>query len=67
MNVHLSAQQYKILIGYANGQTYEEIGRSLGITKSGVNYHVRRIQRTLGARNMANAVLKACQIGLIKL
>jgi DNA-binding CsgD family transcriptional regulator len=62
----LSATQHKILVRCANGKTYQEIGRQIGMSKDGVDWHIRNILRLLRAKNTTNAVFKACKLGLIK-
>ncbi|MFF0009638.1 response regulator transcription factor [Streptomyces tibetensis] len=61
----LTARQLDILQRIAQGQSWQRIGRHLGLTESGVGSHNTQILRKLGAQTSAHAVFLACAAGIL--
>jgi DNA-binding NarL/FixJ family response regulator len=59
----LTGRQRQLLRAVANGNTNETIGRQYGIHRVTVDRHLQNIYRLLGARDRANAVAIAFQVG----
>ncbi|MEV4197056.1 helix-turn-helix domain-containing protein [Micromonospora globbae] len=55
----------EILAMVADGQTTRQIGRRLGRTTNGVQSHLSRLYRRMGARNAPHAVAIAINLGLL--
>ena len=52
----LSTRQREVLDNLAEGLTYEQIARGMGISIHTVRNHVRRIYQKLEVRNSAHAI-----------
>ncbi|WP_406145642.1 response regulator transcription factor [Streptomyces anulatus] len=63
--VSLSPRQSEVLHHAANGLTIPETAHTMHLAVSTVHYHQQVILTALRARNMANAVLLACQAGVL--
>lgn len=63
--VSLSARQLEVLHHAANGLTIPETAQAMHLAVSTVHYHQQVILTALKARNVANAVLLACQAGVL--
>lgn len=63
--VSLSPRQSEVLQHAANGLTIPETAHTMHLAVSTVHYHQQVILTALRARNMANAVLLACQAGVL--
>jgi DNA-binding CsgD family transcriptional regulator len=61
----LSHRELECLGWVANGKTDYEISVILGCSHAGVRYHLTRACAKLEANNRAQAVFRACQLGLI--
>ncbi len=61
----LTEMHGKILQYLAQGRRNKEIARSLGLTESGVRYHLKRIYRSLGTNNRIDAVRRARERGVV--
>ncbi|MCY4121389.1 MAG: LuxR C-terminal-related transcriptional regulator [Acidobacteria bacterium] len=60
----LSAREIEILEGLARGLRNKEIARALGLTDSGVRYHLKALYRTLGTSSRIDAVRRAGELGI---
>ena len=56
-----------ILVIGSNSQVSREIGEILSISEKTVEFHLSNTIRKLGVSNRITAVVKALQLGLIKL
>lgn len=63
--VSLSPRQLEVLRHAANGHTIPETAQAMHLAVSTIHYHQQVILHTLRARNLANAVLLACQAGVL--
>jgi PAS domain S-box-containing protein len=63
----LTEKQVSVLQGIVDGKTDEEIGEELGISTRTVRAHLLAAREKLGATNRSQAVLRAVELGLIKL
>lgn len=63
--IDLSAREFDVLVGYAEGLTDEEIGARLYIAANTVKLYARLGRAKLGARNRTHAVSIAYQRGLL--
>lgn len=61
----LTAIEADVLRGAADGETYAETAHRIFITEKSVSNVATRIMRKLGARSMPQAVLLACQAGIL--
>ncbi|WP_185832513.1 helix-turn-helix transcriptional regulator [Streptomyces sp. WAC 04229] len=61
----LTARQLDVLHRIAQGQSWQQIGRDLGLTVGGVGSHSKQILRKLGAQTSAHAVFLACASGIL--
>jgi DNA-binding CsgD family transcriptional regulator len=61
----LTARQFDVLHRIAQGQSWQQIGRDLGLTVGGVGSHSKQILRKLGAQTSAHAVFLACAAGTL--
>lgn len=61
----LSAREVEILDGLARGWTNAQIAEALFLSQDTVKHYTRAVYRKLKARNRANAVLRAQQLGLV--
>ncbi|MBP2581884.1 DNA-binding CsgD family transcriptional regulator [Streptomyces sp. PvR006] len=61
----LTDTEHAVLRGAARGDTYAVIAARLGLHDKSVNKIAFRLARKLGARNITNAVLLACQAGIL--
>ncbi|MDE0366696.1 MAG: LuxR C-terminal-related transcriptional regulator, partial [Gammaproteobacteria bacterium] len=59
-----SRRELEILEGLARGRRNKEIARALGLSESGVRYHLQRIYQTLGANGRIDAVRRASHLGV---
>ena len=64
---HLSPRELEILTWSAKGKTYWEIARILGIAYSSVHSHINTYRAKLNAVNIAHAVARGYELGLIEL
>ena len=62
--VDFTPKDIEILKCLALGQRNKEIARSLGLTDSGVRYHLKRIYRALGATGRIHAVQRTRELGV---
>ena len=60
----LSAREREVL-QRLEGQRDKEIAAALGLSTYGVRYHIRKLFAKLGARNRAEAVRRAREMGLV--
>ena len=60
----LSAREREVL-QRLEGQRDKEIAAALGLSAYGVRYHIRKLFAKLGARNRAEAVRRAREMGLV--
>ena len=65
MNSILTPRQTDVLQLAAQGQTYHQIGRALGITRNTVDVLMRQICKRLQAQNLPHAVLLGCRAGIL--
>lgn len=61
----LTARQRQALQLYAEGRTYREVARRMGLTEDTVKTHLARARLRLNAVSGANAVFLASQAGLL--
>lgn len=61
----LSERQLEVLTRIANGQSWEQIGRAMGLTIGGVGSYNKQILKKLGASSAAHAVFLACRAGVL--
>jgi len=61
----LTEREPEVLCHIARGQTNVEIAATLFVTQNTVKTHVARVLRKLGLRNRAQAVIIACESGLV--
>ncbi len=59
-----SERELEVLDGLARGRRNKEIARGLGLTESGVRYHLKRIYGVLGASGRIDAVRRASHLGV---
>ena len=59
-----SRRELEVLEGLARGRRNKEIARALGLTESGVRYHLKRIYAVLGASGRIDAVRRASHLGV---
>lgn len=59
-----TGKEIEVLNGLAQGLRNKEIARSLGISDSGVRYHLKAIYRTLDTNNRVDAVRRAGELGI---
>ena len=55
-----------ILTELAKGKSNDEIAKELWVTQQTVKFHLTNVYRKLGAKNRADAVRQAYQLGLIE-
>ncbi len=60
----LTARQREILTLIAQGMTYEEIGKTLGLTERTVRYHMGEIIQRLHLENRSQVIAYAARMGL---
>lgn len=65
VRTELPAREAAVLERAAAGRTYAEIAREWGVAEITVHGAAHRLLRRLGAVNMPNAILLACQAGLL--
>ena len=63
----ISFRELTILTMIAQGSTYEEIAKALGVKHQTVKNNVYRLTKKLGAKNSVHALMLAIEIGMIKL
>lgn len=63
----LTARELDCMRWMAAGKTAWEIGRILGISEAGANYHISNLRSKFGVSRRNDVVLKALHMGLIKL
>ncbi|MFD9706187.1 LuxR C-terminal-related transcriptional regulator [Lentzea sp. NPDC059081] len=51
-----SARELQVLLGMSHGQSYAQVGRSIGIAENTVRTHARHLYRRTGARDASHAV-----------
>ncbi|KAA5605896.1 response regulator transcription factor [Roseospira marina] len=61
----LTNREREVLSLSALGMTTREVGSALGISVSGVNFHIANAARKLGAHNRTHATSLAIDAGLI--
>jgi ATP/maltotriose-dependent transcriptional regulator MalT len=61
----VSPREREVLVGLAAGSTNPAIARELGMSPHTVKQHASSVFRKLGARNRAEAVLRADELGLL--
>lgn len=59
-----SIRELEVLKALAQGRRNKEIARTLGLSESGVRYHLQRIYRTLGTNGRIDAVRRASHLGV---
>jgi len=62
----LSARQSEILEHMARGLTNDDLAKTLGLTKSGIKFHILEILRKLNVSNRSEAVAVALRKHLLK-
>lgn len=62
----LSKRQQQVLLEISEGQTNEQIAKSLGISLETVKTYVKQIIQRLDANNRAHAVAKGYKRGYLK-
>jgi two-component system NarL family response regulator len=62
----LSPRQIQILTLVAQGQTYREVGATIGIAERTVKYHVAQILERLHLQNRAQVIAYATRTGLVR-
>ncbi|UUN87603.1 autoinducer binding domain-containing protein [Pseudomonas extremorientalis] len=65
LDIELGQKEKEVLRWTADGKTSEEIGRILNVTADAVNFHLRNIQKKMGACNRVQAVTYAVAQGHI--
>ncbi len=63
--LEFTERERDILLWTADGKTSEEIGVILGVCTDTVNYHLKNVQRKIGASNRVQAVSYAVALGYI--
>jgi DNA-binding CsgD family transcriptional regulator len=61
----LTDREISILTELAKGKSNDEIAKELWVTQQTVKFHLTNVYRKLGAKNRADAVRQAYQLGLI--
>jgi two-component system NarL family response regulator len=61
----LSPRQLQILTLVAQGQTYDQVAMTIGITERTVKYHMSEILDRLHLQNRAQVIAYAAQSGLV--
>lgn len=61
----LTMRERDCLTLVAKGRTSKDVGRELGISAGGANFHILNAQRKLGALNRIHAVAMAIALGLL--
>lgn len=61
----LTDQQKVILKALADGETIGAVAGNLGMTKDGINYHLKAIRRALGTKNLPHSVAVAVRQDII--
>jgi DNA-binding NarL/FixJ family response regulator len=62
----LTDREIAILTELASGKSNDEIAKELWVTQQTVKFHLTNVYRKLGAKNRADAVRQAYQLGLIQ-
>jgi PAS domain S-box-containing protein len=62
---YLTAPEARIVEGLALGLTNVELGRELHLSRQGLDYHIDRLRRKLGARSRAALVARAYVTGVL--
>jgi LuxR family transcriptional regulator, quorum-sensing system regulator RhlR len=65
LDLEFGQKEKEVLRWTADGKTSEEIGRILNVTADAVNFHLRNIQKKIGACNRVQAVTYAVAQGHI--
>ncbi|MBI6635432.1 autoinducer binding domain-containing protein [Pseudomonas paralactis] len=65
LDIEFGHKEKEVLRWTADGKTSEEIGRILNVTADAVNFHLRNIQKKIGACNRVQAVTYAVAQGHI--
>ena len=60
----LTARQHEILTLIAQGMTYEEMGKTLGLTERTIRYHMGEIIQQLHLKNRSQVIAYAARMGL---
>jgi Response regulator containing a CheY-like receiver domain and an HTH DNA-binding domain len=63
----LTKREIEVLRHVANGKTYSQIGKALGLSEQTVKNHMFFILRKLGANNKAHATMLALRYGILSL
>lgn len=66
-NTKLTNREIQVIRGFANGQTYKEIGAALFISPRTVETHKKNIYTKLGFQNQADLIKYAIREGIIAL
>jgi DNA-binding NarL/FixJ family response regulator len=61
----LTARQHEILTLIAQGMTYEEMGKTLGLTERTIRYHMGEIIQQLHLKNRSQVIAYAARMGLV--
>jgi DNA-binding CsgD family transcriptional regulator len=61
----ITQMQLDVLLHAARGKTKKEIGGVLGLTESGVKFHLDALRLQLGSDNTTHTVTRAAQLGLL--
>lgn len=62
----ITHRELEVLILVASGNDYKEIAKRLGIQYQSVRNHLHHIAKKLGAGNNTQALLKAIELGMVK-
>lgn len=65
-NVHLTSREIDVLRLLADGCTYSEASRRLGVSLHTVVTHIKNAYRKLEVHNAAAAVARAIRLGLLR-
>ncbi|MBX7152540.1 response regulator transcription factor [bacterium] len=63
--IHLSAQEERVLQKLSTGNTYEAIAQELNISFNTIKFHVRNIYSKLQSNNRTEAIAKAIRLKII--
>jgi DNA-binding NarL/FixJ family response regulator len=58
-------REHDVLSGFAGGNTYQTLAKSLGLSADTVRFHIRNIYRKLHVHSQAEAVAKALRKGIL--
>jgi two-component system NarL family response regulator len=63
----LTSRQIEVLTLVAQGQTYRQVGETLGLCESAIKYHMGEILTRLHLKNRAQVIAYAARTGLVRL